>query len=717
MITNRVWLCEKFDQAQKLATILGNPKKQRGYFESDDGIVTHAIGHLMQDATPEQYNAEWKTWSFTQLPMLPTEVKKLPDPDKKPQFDIVIDCLKKATEIVIATDSGQEGEAIARELIDHSKFKGSVRRLWTNALDAESMKKALANLRDGAETLPLYHAALARGKADWYIGMNLTRAYTLRTRALGGEGVRSVGRVQTPTLALVVRRDREIENFTVKTYYELTATGTTATGESVTLAHAPKDENRIYDRAIAEKLAQAATAHLGSLNVESNERSQAPPRLFNLTTLGKAMSAKQGWPVTKTLETAQSLYDKGITTYPRTSGTYLPNEQESEIPAVLEALASISVFARHITALNVHAPIIRPSVFNTKKAADDEHHAIIPTTANASKANLSTDEAALFVLIAQSYLAALMPDYRYNETIMALDVQGISFSTTGKVPTAQGWKSVLTEDSDDDENAEEKIALPNIPNQTRVTLDTPAIVAKKTRPPKRYTEADLAADMEAVAKFATDPAIKARLKENAGIGTVATRGAIIDGLKHRKYIETQGKFIISSRLGREHIDALPPPLTDAAMTALWEERLEAIRKGELNEDERAEFLQKIGANVSRLVDMLRTESEKIAASRLPSESQILLVKKIAQTLNVTLHANVLTGYGECTNFINEHIQSYQARPPSPAQIAFVEKIASEKQIAIPPNLLTSLVACKSFIDTHTTVKGVSKSTAKSKKTS
>lgn len=705
----RVWLTEKYDQAEKLAALLGQPRKVRGYFDTADGRVTHAIGHLLQDATPEAYRPSWRVWCFDALPMLPENTIKVPDADKEQQLRVVVSCLRAATEVVIATDAGQEGEAIARELIEHAGYRGPIRRLWTNALDPASMRKALANLRDGDSTLPLYHAAQARAKADWYVGMNLTRAYTLRARAAGAgatDGVRSVGRVQTPTLALVVRRDREIESFTARTYYELRALATAPGGETVWLRHAPKDAARLYDRPAAEALARAATHVTGPLRVESRERSAAPPKLHTLTTLQKAMSRSAGWPVAKTLETAQALYDKGLVTYPRTSGAYLPNEQEGEIPAVLRALTAVQPFARHLAAIHVNKPTLRPTVFNTAKAAEDEHHAIIPTAKPVPPDSLSSDETALYHAIGKSYLAALLPDHRFAETVMRFDAGGTVYSVTGRVPIAAGWRAVLdaepsSEDAGDDETCS---TLPAIADGARVTLGVPEIQAKRTRPALRYTEAELASDMESVAKYATDPAIRARLKENAGIGTVATRTAIIDGLKHRKYLEPQGKFIVSTAVGREHIDTLPAPLTDAATTALWEDRLDAMRKGELDAEQRLEFVNKIGDNVARLVAMLRDETDQITARRVPTEAQLALLDKVAVALGVPVPHEARATYGACSAFLNANMAAFQSRPPSAAQLAFAQKIAKERGIALPEFAVTSSVLCRKFLDEHTAAK-------------
>jgi DNA topoisomerase-3 len=701
----RVWLCEKKDQADKLAPLLGKPRPARGYIDTADGRVTWAIGHLLQQAQPEQYDTAWGQWQFDVLPMLPQRWQLLPDPNKQQQLDAVLACLKAASEVVIATDCGQEGEAIARELLDYAGYRGAVRRLWYSALDEGSLRKALAGLREDAASRPLYWAAQARARADWLIGMNLSRAYTLRARASGAKEVRSVGRVQTPTLALVVRRDREIESFVPRTYYSLEAEATTATGERVTLRYAPPEASRLWERPAAEALAQQLAGATGPLQVEQAEKTQAPPKLLNLTRLSTVLGRKYGWKSDYTLEIAQRLYEKELTTYPRTACTLLPNEQEGDVPAVLDALTTVPALARHVAALVIHPPLLRKSVFNTAKMAEanHEHHAIIPTAASPQGVDMSDDERAAYLIIAQHYLAALMPDYRYAETRLSLEAAGVTLSAVGRVPLDQGWRHVFgAADPDAEDGPSEDVAgeLPAIAAGTRMTLGQPAIKAHKTTPPKRYTDAELLADMESVAKYATDPAIKARLKETSGIGTPATRAAIIKTLRERGYIADQGKHIVSTPLGRELVDTLPAPLTDPATTAVWEERLDELRQGKLPESARDEFVARIAENITRLIERVRAEASAVSAARPPTEAQLRYARTIAEALQRPLPPEATASYSALQAYITAHQDAFAALPPTPAQLAFAEKIAAERGIELPAEARTQRAACGAWLDLH-----------------
>jgi DNA topoisomerase-3 len=698
----RVWLCEKKDQAENLAPLLGNPRRGAGFIDTNDGRVTWAIGHLLQQASPEGYNPEWEKWTLDTLPMIPDTWRLLPDENKKRQLDAVLATLAEASEVVVATDCGQEGEAIARELLDHAGYAGAVRRLWYSALDEASLRKALGAIRDGSSSEPMYWAAQARARADWLIGMNLTRAYTLRSRATGAKGVRSVGRVQTPTLALVVRRDREIEAFQVRTFYDIEAQASTATGEAVTLRHSPPEAERLYDREAAEALARRVSGHQGPLRVEQNERTQAPPKLLNLTRLTSLTSKKLGWKADHTLKIAQSLYDKKLTTYPRTACVHLPNEQEPEVGDVLDALGKVPALARSVAALSVHKPVIRKSVFNTEQVNKHEHHAIVPRPGDPSAAQLDDDEKAAYALIAQHYLAALMPDYRFAETRFTLDADGVALTAVGRVPLDQGWRAVFgaaDPEAEDDAGEDQAGELPAIADGARVTLDTAALKPRKTTPPKRYTDGTLQQDMESVAKFATDPRIKERLKETSGIGTVATRAEVIKTLRERGYIEDQGKHIVSTATGRELIDVLPTQLTDPAMTAVWEERLDELRRGALGIEHRDEFVQKIAGNITRLIASIVGEAAELAANRAPSEAQVRYANTIAQALGVAAPAEGAP-FAQVQGFIDQHADAFASLPPSPAQLAFAEKVAGEKGIELPADVRTNRSACGAWLDVN-----------------
>ncbi len=574
----KLYLCEKPSQAGDIATVLGNKQRRDGYFDTADGCVTWCFGHLLEQAAPEDYNPEWKSWRLDLLPMRPTTWRVNGRPDTDKQLKAIQQLLKAATELVIATDADREGEMIARELLEHFSYRGPVRRLWLSALDPASVKRALAMLRPGHETEPLYRAALARSRADWLVGMNLTRAATV---ILGnGAGVLSVGRVQTPTLALVVRRDAQIENFKARDYYELVA-DVAAGAHRLVLRHAPGDDERLYDKAAADALAVRAQGAHGPLVVTSERKRQAPPKLFSLLTLQAAANKQWGWSADKTLDVAQALYETHkATSYPRTDCPFLPNEQEAEVSVILKHLAGVSELATHAQLVS---PVIRKNVFDTKKIT--AHHAIIPTTAAAPWSSMNDDDRALYLLVARHYLAVLYPDHEYQETRIAFDAHSVPFKATGRVPLLPGWCVVFGADVDDDVTAVEATAsLPPVSDGDPAAVERVTLDARRTTPPARYTDGTLLLDMAAIAKYVDDPSLKARLKETSGIGTSVTRSAIFKILKKRGYLTTKGKSLLSTPAGRELIHRLPAALADPGETALWEDRLEAIMDGEESVD-------------------------------------------------------------------------------------------------------------------------------------
>ncbi|WP_372389671.1 DNA topoisomerase [Xanthomonas axonopodis] len=699
----RLWICEKRDQAKNIAPLLGNPKPGQGYIDTDDGRVVWARGHLGEMVGQPPVAGAWDRWDWPTLPMNPVKWTFEPVPGKERELAVVLANIPKASEIVIATDCGAEGEAIARELLDHAGYRGSVRRLWYSALDVASLTKAIANLRPGDSSEPLYWASQARSRADWFLGRNLTRAYTLLARAGGGKGPRHVGRVASPTLALVVRRDAMIEAFREATYYDIEITAQTALGASVVLTHAPIDERRIFARADAEAIVAAATGASGAIAVTQENKAQKPPSLMTLSRLQQLASRRFGWSADKSLEIAQSLYDKKLTSYPRTPCALLPNEQEVQIPRVLETLAQVPGLARHVAALTVNKPTIRPTVFNTAKMVKDhaEHHAIVPTGDSLAGHTLSEDEQAAYLLIAQHYLAALLPDYTFHETRMTLEAGGVAFTASGRIPTDQGWKAVFGADPDSDEEDDTTSpTLPDIQDGTRGTVAAAALRPKKTRPPKRYTEGDLIADMLDVGKFATNPEVRKRLKENAGIGTEATRGTIIKNLRERGYLESKGKFIISTPLARELIAMLPAPITDAATTALWEEKLDELRRGLVPVEARDEFVSKVAANVTRIIEAVRGDAARAAATRAPSEGQLRYAQAISVALGVALPADAETSHAAVQAFLDTHGETYGNLPPSEKQLAYAEKLANDKGVALSDEQRRSRAALGAFLDLH-----------------
>lgn len=651
---NRLWLCEKPSQAKDIANVLGNCARKDGYIETAQGTVTWCFGHLLQMANPEDYDPALKQWSMDSLPIVPQHWKMLPRKDAAKQLKIIAGLLKQAGEVIISTDADREGEAIGRELIDHFKFKGGIRRLWLSALDEASIRRAIERIKPGAETAPLYDAALARARADWLTGMNLTRAATL---ALGGNsGVLSVGRVQTPTLALVVRRDLAIEAFKPRTFYELVAEVATDAGK-LQMRHSrpssPEDQ-RIYRQDAAEVLAaQAKIGPFSPLDVSTERKRQGPPKLFSLSELQKAANAKWGWSADATLKVAQSLYETHkATTYPRSDCNFLPEEQEADIPGILKNLAMLDELSAHASI----EPQVRKTVFNSAKVT--AHHAIIPTTAPANIGAMSEDERKAFFLIASHYLASLMPDYVYDRTTVAMNANGVDFKATGQITIDAGWRSLLS--STDDKEGDTQ-PLPPVRNGDTGDFTALKIDEKQTKAPARYTEGTLIADMAAIAKFVEDPAVKARLKETSGIGTEATRAAIIEVLKKRGYLAVKGKQIASTDAGRALIKALPDRLADPAETAAWEDRLEAVAQGR---EDFSRFVAEIGDQSKQTLSLIHSAGQTS--------------KPIAGT----------GGGGRKQN------------PPTSKMLSYARDVAKRRRIKLPADAVKSFEACKNFLDRH-----------------
>ena len=411
--------------------------------------------------------------------------------------------------------------------------------------------------------------------------MNLTRAASL---ALGsGRQVLSVGRVQTPTLALVVNRDRLIEAFVPRAYYELSAKILAADAAPFTLKHkrpTEPDDLRIYDKMIAQQLSNELAGFTGNLQIERKRKQSRPPDLFTLASLQKACNAKFGWPATKTLSMAQSLYETHkVTTYPRTDCKYLPDSQEEDIDTILGHLAQLEVFRQVLPLAEI---TIRRQIFNTEKVNQSAHHAIIPTTVCANDASLSSDEHKAYELIASHYIAGLAPDYVYDETALSLDADGTVFTASERIPVSLGWKAVI-KPKQTVQQAES--SLPNgLENGQTVTIDHIDTLDCMTTAPSAYTEGTLIGDMESIAKYIDDEKLKARLKETTGIGTSATRADIIETLKKRDYLIIKGKTIHASAAGNSLIAALPRALSSASETAIWEAQLDQIAHKQLDID-------------------------------------------------------------------------------------------------------------------------------------
>lgn len=587
----RLYLCEKPSQGKDIAKVLGATKRGEGCLVGNDVTVTWCIGHLLETAPPETYDPAYKKWALEHLPIAPPHWKMLIKPQTSAQFKIVKKLLGEATELIIATDADREGEMIARELIDYCGYKGRVFRLWLSALNDASIRKALGELKPGTETISLYYSALTRSRCDWLVGMNLSRLFTLLGRQSGYDGVLSVGRVQTPTLNLVVTRDREIAKFVPVPYWAIDValkTGNADATEFIAQWQPPDDSTDEAGRCIMNTVAHAAvnaikqakTAQVTSVQTERVKETH--PLLFDLGTLQEVCSHKFGLGAQETLDIAQALYETHkATTYPRSDCGYLPDSMYVEVPTVFNALVKTDPTIGHV--IGKLDTSIKSRVWNDQKVT--AHHGIIPTLEPAHLAAVSQKELAVYKLIRSYFLAQFLPFHEYDRTVAEFLCGGQPLKATGKQIIVMGWRSVLRDDAANGEGREEQESksqvLPRLSQGIPCEVGDAEIKALKTLPPRPYTEGELIKSMKGIARLVTDRRLKQILKETTGIGTEATRAGIIKGLLQRGFLVPQGKAVRAADAAFTLIDAVPPAIIDPGTTALWEQALESIEKGEM----------------------------------------------------------------------------------------------------------------------------------------
>lgn len=605
----RVFLAEKPSQARDIARVLGARTRQDTHIEGKGVAITWAYGHLLEMAPPDAYGDGLEQWSLDTLPIIPDQWQVNVRAKVKGHYKAVAKLLRSADEVVLATDADREGETIGRELLDHAGYRGPVRRLWLSALDDKSIRDALDNILPGERTAPLYHAGLARSRADWLVGMNLTRAYTLAAQANGYRGVLSVGRVQTPTLKLVVDRDREIENFQPVPYYELWVTcehdhGTWSARWQPPAAVAD-DEGRCLDRRTAAAAADAIANGRGRVTyAETKRKREAAPLPFDLSSLQQTASKRFGFGAQQVLDIAQSLYENHkATTYPRTDCRYLPTSQQAEAGDVLKALAQSDAQIRD--AVDGADARVRSRVWNDNKIT--AHHAIIPTAQRVDTSRMSRDEYKLYDLIRRHYVAQFYPDHEYDHTRIDVTAADHVFVATGRITRKPGWRHVLRPGAQDDD---EQQALPRVERDDPVGLSDATIHDKETQPPKRYTEGTLIAAMKNIASHVTDDTLKAKLKETTGIGTEATRAGIIKTLLKRGFLETKKKTLCSTDAARALVDALPAPVKDPGTTGLWEQSLDEIANGRVRMED---FVERQMAWMRQLVEHVQNHGGNAVA--------------------------------------------------------------------------------------------------------
>ncbi|MCI0997622.1 DNA topoisomerase III [Pseudomonas corrugata] len=606
----RLFLCEKPSQGKDIARVLGAHQRANGCFKGAGVSVTWCIGHLVEAAPPEAYDERFKRWSLDHLPIIPTTWQVSVKANTSAQYKIVKQLLAVATELVIATDADREGEMIAREVLELCRYKGAIQRLWLSALNEASIRKALAQLRPAEQTQRLYHSALARSRSDWLIGMNMSRLFTLLGRQCGHNGVLSVGRVQTPTLRLVVDRDREIERFTPVAHWvievHLSLAGQPFTAQWVAPDTAIDTAGHCIRQAVAQQalqhLKQASVAHV--LDVETLRIREAAPLPFDLSTLQEVCSRRLGFGVQQTLDIAQSLYETHkACTYPRTDSGYLPENMRDEAQAVLDAL---------IISDPCVESLVRSVDRNLRSRAWNDaqitaHHGVIPTLEPFALDALSQDERAVYALIRAHYLAQFFPHHEYDRNVARFDCGGWVLKAKGKRIIEPGWHQVLQSDlsADEDEASQRSQLLPVLEEGTGCDVQQVTLKSLKTQAPKAYTQGELIKTMKGVARLVTDPRLKQALKDATGIGTEATRANIISGLLSRGYLYTKGKSVHASEAAFTLIDSVPPAIADPATTAIWEQAFDQIESGHITLDS---FLAKQTAWVTQLVEHYRTKT-------------------------------------------------------------------------------------------------------------
>ncbi len=565
-----VCIAEKPSVAGEIAKVLGARQKKDGYFEGNGYQVTWTFGHLCQLKEPDAYYPSWKKWDMSILPMIPPkyEVELISDAGVRKQFKIIKELYKKADSIVNCGDAGQEGELIQRWVMELAGVKCPVKRLWISSLTEEAIRDGFKNLVDQSKYDSLYRAGQARAEGDWLLGMNATRLYTLKYG--GYKQVLSIGRVQTPTLAMIVARDNEIEHFKPQPYWVLT----TQYRNAVFSCTAGRFDSEAKGR---ELLAAAKGSDLRIKDIQQKRGSEAPPQLYDLTSLQVDCNRKYGFSADTTLRNIQSLYEKKLTTYPRVDTKFLTDDIYGKCPDIIAKLAEYDGSSPASPLRGKALPKSR-RVFDNSKVTD--HHAIIPTGENANLSSLNDYERKVYDLILRRFCSVFYPNCEYAQTSVLAVAGGVDFKATGRTILSEGWKAVYAKTQKDEEEEEEKEPGENGILPVFKTGESgphhPSLLQKMTTPPKRYTEATLLPAMETAGKLVEDEELREAMKEN-GIGRPSSRASIIETLLKRQYIRREKKNLLSTQAGRDLIATIQARmLKSPELTGQWEKKLRDI---------------------------------------------------------------------------------------------------------------------------------------------
>ena len=660
-MADQIVITEKTSQAKDVRAAVG----------AIYGTILPAEGHLIDLLEPEDVVHDWKRWSAILLkPDGLYGTRPAVGGNKAAKLKAIREALRTAKRVWLATDCDREGQLIGQEILEHYKYRGQVMRVLFMAQDSQTIRDAFRQAKPNSEYARLYDAAVARRQADQIYNLSLTRTATV-ILGRGARGVIGVGRVKTPTLAIVCKRELEIRNFVPVTYFEVVATAKVASGE-FKMRHAPQE--RILRRKIAETVVGAAQSFEGPLGVRVEDKRQGPPKLHDLPSLQKLCSSRFGWSATKTLEVAQELYDgqgKKIITYPRAEVRYLPESLIADVPKIVAGLQVGQSFKE--IPLPVPPTIRRGAsgTFYEKGLEGASHHAVIPNvntvdTLREVWPRLSLDEKKLFDVIARAYLAALMPDFRYRQTTATLDVKGFPFKATGRQPIELGWRAAFPEWQPADEKGDGAQLLPPMRDGEPARLHDPIVETKETKPPPRYSEGTLIEAMQNAWRFVDDDILRDRLKEAKGIGTPATRADIIGGLKKQDFLVTQVKNIVPTEIGLKLFGVLKdadPALVDPGQTAQLECLLDDVVVGK----------QEMVGAIDAVCDVAQRIIGKLTEGPAASGAPLL---------------GIARGNGGSD------------RLPTPAMKRYAESIARQKRIRPPGGYATSGAICRAFLEQH-----------------
>ena len=560
-----VCIAEKPSVAQEIAMVLGARQRKDGYFEGNGYQVTWTFGHLCTLKEPNDYAQEWKQWRIETLPMIPPRfgIKLISNKGVEHQFQTIEKLFKAADSIVNCGDAGQEGELIQRWVMQKAGVTCPVSRLWISSLTEDAIRDGFSNLRPSADFKNLYEAGLCRAIGDWLLGMNATRLYTLRFAQQ--RQILSIGRVQTPTLAIIVNRQKEIENFKPEQYWELKTTYRNTVFAAVSGKYTSKEK-------ADEALLKIQGKDFVITGVEIKKGTEASPRLYDLTSLQVDCNKKYGFSADETLKLIQTLYEKKLTTYPRVDTTFLSDDIYPKVPGIMKGLTAYSTLTDPLSGKKLPKS---KKVFDNSKVTD--HHAIIPTGVVAN--NMTDAESKVYDLVARRFISVFYPDCKYSTTTVKGESEGVGFKTSGKEILEEGWRVVYAADKKNAAPADGEQVLPHFEEGERGE-HTPDVAEKWTTPPKPYTEATLLRAMETAGKFVDNDELRDAMKEN-GIGRPSTRAAIIETLFKRNYIKKERKALFATATGVQLIDTIQDELLKSPeLTGLWEKKLREIEKGE-----------------------------------------------------------------------------------------------------------------------------------------